>query len=78
MQILKMLDQPPQNKMMTTPPAKKGFHFSGDGIWHNAHIWAENLEEATKEWLATRKLINPSPAVEPPQSTPAVDAEIKE
>jgi hypothetical protein len=47
-----------QNKMMTGAPKEKaGFHFAGDGVWNNMFIWAENIEEATKEWLRTRKLI---------------------
>jgi hypothetical protein len=55
-----------KNTMMTSAPVEKaGFHFAGDGIFHNAYIWAENLEEATKEWLATRKPINP---VAPPEA----------
>lgn len=50
--------------MMTSAPAEKSlFHFSGDGVYHNLVIWAHSLEEASKEWLATRKLIN-SPAME--------------
>jgi hypothetical protein len=53
------LDQPPQDKMMTAPPAKKEFHFAGGGIWHNLTIHAEHIEDATKQWLSSRKLINP-------------------
>jgi hypothetical protein len=50
-----------QNKMMTSAPDEKAaFHFPGDGIWHNVVIWAVNIEEATKEYLATRKLIKTS------------------
>jgi len=67
------LDQPPANKMMTGAPKEKGgFHFAGDGVWQNMFIWAENIEEATKEWLKTRKLINlsaPAPTPEAQQST---------
>jgi hypothetical protein len=49
-----------KNTMMTSAPKEKaGFHFPGDGVFHNAFIWAENLEEATKEYLRTRTLINP-------------------
>jgi hypothetical protein len=61
------LDQPPQDKMMTAPPAKKEFHFAGGGIWRNATILADTIEEAQKLWHATKQLISP-PAE---QSTPA-------
>jgi hypothetical protein len=67
------MDEPAQNKMVTGSAAKRPFHFSGDGIYHNLAIFASNLEEATKEWLEKRKLINP-PAE---QSTPAPENEIK-
>jgi len=54
-----MLNEPRQNKMMTAAPNEKaGFHFPGDGIFHNAFIWALNIEEATMEYLRTRTLIN--------------------
>ena len=67
-----MNDEPAQNKMITGSGAKRLFHFSGDGIYHNLAIWASNMEEATKEWLAKRRLINP-----PEQSTPAPKEEPK-
>jgi hypothetical protein len=66
------LDGPPNDKMMSAPPVKKAFHFSGDGIWHNLTVEAENIEEATKEWLVKRRLINA-----PEQSTPAQQEEPK-
>jgi hypothetical protein len=70
-----MIEQPAQNKMMTSAPSEKaGFHFSGDGIWRPAYIWAEHIEAATKEWLKTRKSITPMPE----QSTAPVDTENKE
>jgi hypothetical protein len=59
------LDAPQKNKMMTAAPEKKEFHFSGDGIFHNLTILAENMEAATKEWLTTRQPIEPAS-----QSTP--------
>jgi hypothetical protein len=62
-----MPDQPAENKMVTGSAAKRLFHFSGDGVYHNLAIFASNLEEATKEWLAKRRLIN-APLE---QSTPA-------
>jgi hypothetical protein len=61
-----------QNKMMTSAPVEKaGFHFPGDGVFHNAFIWAENIEEATKEYLRTRTLIKATdkPAVPAIQTT---------
>lgn len=62
------LEQPTNNKMITSAPKQKaGFHFPGDGIWENAYIWAPTIEEATKQWLATRKLISR------PQSTPIIE-----
>ena len=64
------LDAPEQKKMMTAPPAKKEFHFAGGNIWRNLTILAENIEEATKEWLAKRKLISGSEAGT--ATTPAV------
>ena len=54
-----MLDQPPQNKMMTAPPAKKEFHFAGGGIWRNATILADTIEEAEKLWHVIKQLIEP-------------------
>jgi hypothetical protein len=61
-----MPDEAAQNKMVTGSAAKRPFHFSGDGIYHNLAIWASNIEEATKEWLAKRRPIN-----SPEQSTVA-------
>jgi hypothetical protein len=66
-----MSDQPSQNKMVTGSAAKRWFHFSGDGVYHNLAILAANIEEATKEWLAKRQLINSLTE----QSTPAPKAE---
>jgi len=42
-----MLDAPKQNKMMTTPPAKKGFHFASHGLYLAEFVEAEAIEEAT-------------------------------
>ena len=67
------LDEPQRNKMMQAAPAKKEFHFAGGGVWRNATIVAETIEEAQKLWHATKQLISaPSNDVKPdPQSTPA-------
>lgn len=52
--------------MMTSAPKEKaGFHFPGDGIFHNVVIWAVNLEAATKEYLATRTLIKDATVIAP-------------
>jgi hypothetical protein len=70
-----MLEQPPQNKMMTAAPKEKsGFHFAGRGIWHSAYIWAENIEEATKEWVKTRKQLEPVSDQTLEQSTAPTEA----
>jgi hypothetical protein len=72
------------NKMMTAPPDKKEFHFSGDGIWRNNAILAETREEAEKIWHSVKQLVNPekppvivdtTAAIE--QSTPAPAPEIE-
>jgi hypothetical protein len=50
-----MIEESPQNKMMTGAPAEKaGFHFAGGGVFRNAYIWAKTIEEATAIWLKTR------------------------
>jgi hypothetical protein len=69
-------DQPNQDKMMKAPPAKKEFHFPGDGFFRNMTIYADSIEAATAEWLETRvSLLEPEqPAV---QSTPASENEPK-
>lgn len=59
-------DQPQRDKMMKAAPAKKQFHFSGDGIYHNMMVLADDLDDATKQWLEKRQLID-APAS---QSTP--------
>jgi hypothetical protein len=41
------LDQPAQNKMVSAPPAKKGFHFASDGIHFAEFIEAATIDEAT-------------------------------
>jgi hypothetical protein len=64
------LDQPQQNKMMTAAPAKKQFHFAGDGFYRNMTIYADDIEAATAEWLAKRvSVLEPETPAE--QSTPA-------
>ena len=61
-----------QNKMMQAAPSKKEFHFAGGGIWRNATILAETIEEAEKLWHATKQLIAvPQIQISSEQSTPA-------
>ena len=74
------LDQPQQNKMMTEAPAKKEFHFAGSGIWRNATIFADTIEEAQALWHATKQLINaPLAEIQPPQqSTPVPETPSEE
>jgi hypothetical protein len=67
-----MSDETIQNAMVTGSSAKRLFHFSGDGVYHNLAIFASNLEEATKEWLAKRRLINqPAQQSTPTPETPS-------
>jgi hypothetical protein len=67
-----MSDEPIQNAMVTGSGAKRLFHFSGDGVYHNLAVFASNLEEATKQWLAKRRLINapPEQSTAAPAATP--------
>jgi hypothetical protein len=51
-----------KNKAIQTPPAKKEFHFAGGGVWRNATILAETIEEAEKLWHATKQLISEASA----------------
>jgi hypothetical protein len=67
-----------RNTAIQTPPAKKEFHFAGGGIWKNATILADTIEEAEKLWHETKQLISgvsagaaqAAPAIAPEQSTP--------
>jgi hypothetical protein len=52
------IESPERNKMMTGAPVQKEFHFAGEGVWHNLTILANHIEDATKQWLSSRKLIN--------------------
>ena len=75
------LDAPQQNKMMTTPPMKKGYHFAGDGIHFAEFIEAETIEEATAIYHKTKRLLFPAvetiPGTVTTEQSPA-PAEIKE
>ncbi len=54
------LDAPINNKMVQTPPAKKGYHFAGDGKHFAEFIEAETIEEATAVYHKTKRLLFPS------------------
>jgi hypothetical protein len=66
------LESPRKNKMTTAAPAKKEYHFSGDGIWHNMTILAQDIDEAATQWLELRRLVIPA------QSTSATEDLSKE
>jgi hypothetical protein len=77
------LNQPPSNKMLQTPVAKKGFHFASDGIHFAEFIEAATIEEATDIYHKVRRVMSPAAtAIEPPaasateeQSTPLPEEE---
>jgi len=72
------LDAPQQNKMIQTPPAKKGFHFASDGIHFAEFIEAETIEEATATYHKIKRLLFPTgdtPNIPAPQSTDAASKE---
>lgn len=52
-----MMPEPQKDKMMHSAPASKEYHFSGDGVYHNATIRAGTIEQATEQWHKTRTLI---------------------
>ncbi|HLH93544.1 MAG TPA: hypothetical protein VKW08_00355 [Xanthobacteraceae bacterium] len=69
------IDQPPQNKMMTAPPAKKGFHFASDGIHFAEFIEAETIEAATEIYhRIKRPFAGGAPATTVEQSTAAPES----
>jgi len=51
------IEKPPRDTMMKAPPAKKSYHFSGDGVWEAQSILASSIEEAEKTWRETRTLV---------------------
>lgn len=63
------LDEPAKNKMVTTPPAKKGFHFAATAEYLAEFIEAETIAEAETIYQKVKRLIGqPAPAapVTPP------------
>jgi hypothetical protein len=68
------LDQPQKNKMMQTPPVKKGFHFASDDFYYAEFIEAEAIEEATAMYHKIKRLISAASTTAsstpiPPQAT---------
>jgi hypothetical protein len=59
-----MLDQSPQNKMMTAAPAKKEYHFAANAEHLAEVVYADTIEQATSIYHRVKRLINP------PLSTP--------
>jgi hypothetical protein len=81
------LDNPLSNKMIQTPPAKKGFHFAAT-VEHLAEfIEAETIQEAEAIYQKIKRAVGgtveisdasePAPSTAPEQSTGAIDEEIK-
>lgn len=70
------LEQPPQNKMISTPPAKKGFHFAATAEYLAEYIEAETIEEAEAIYHTIKRAVGGT--VQEPQSTGTVDEQIKE
>lgn len=73
-----------QNKMMTTPPAKKEFHFAANAEYFAEVVYADTIEEAEKIYHQVKRRLGTTPDVAPlvpdlpEQSTPAVDEENKQ
>jgi hypothetical protein len=65
------LDQPPQNKMMTAPPAKKEFHFAPTAEHLAEVVYAATIQEAEDIYHRVKRLINPpSTALSTPAPAP--------
>jgi len=58
------LESPNKNKMITTPPAKKEFHFSPTAEYFAEVVYANTLAEAEAIYHKVKRLIRP-----PEQST---------
>jgi hypothetical protein len=59
--------------MLTTPPAKKGFHFTSDGIHFAEFIEAETIQEATAIYHKIKRPFPGQSAASP--ATPETPAE---
>jgi len=63
------LDAPQANKMMTTPPTKKEYHFAATAEHYAEVVYAATIQEAEELYHRVKRLINPIPPTE--QSTVA-------
>lgn len=79
-----MLEQPPKNTMITTPPAKKEFHFAATAEYFAEVVLASTIQEAEAIYHEVKRLITPTPIgataaantdvpAAAPQSTPSID-----
>lgn len=61
------LEQPPKNKMMEAPPAKKEFHFAATTEHYAEVLYAATIEEAEAEYHKIKRPISPisTPAAAP-------------
>jgi hypothetical protein len=59
------LDTPPQNKMMTNPPAKKEYHFASTAEHLAEVVYAASIQEAEQTYHRVKRLIITPVAVEP-------------
>jgi hypothetical protein len=65
------LDQPQQNKMMTTPPAKKEYHFAATAEHFAEVVYAATIQEAEEMYHRVKRLINPISPTEQSTVAPA-------
>jgi hypothetical protein len=65
-----MMEKPPQNKMMTTPPAKKEYHFAATAEHFAEFVLADTIQEAEETYHRVKRLINPPPALSTPAPAP--------
>ena len=50
----------PNNKMVTTPPAKKEFHFAATAEHFAEVVYADTIQEAEAIYHKVKRLINPA------------------
>jgi hypothetical protein len=72
-----MLDKPSQNKMISTPPAKKAFHFPATTEYLAEYIEAETIQEAEAIYHQIKRGVG-GIAPEPAQPTDLTDEEVKQ